>query len=240
MTPAVTVTSELGPTAGQEILDAIRSVLARQRVARLGVPGGRSPVAVFRWLAEHLPEPLAQRLVVTFVDERHSPAPRTGDWPTWDADSNERLLYEHWIARTETPPAVVSFHAEGSLQAARKVVAERFVSELGGVDVALLGAGSDGHVASLFPGHAGLEEPGPIVAVPDSPKPPAERLSLALSTIEAAEAVVLVASGVDKAKMIARAYQGDASLPLGRLQPAGVYRWILDAPAAQDLSLEQA
>ena len=240
MTPAVTVTSEIGPTAGQEILDAIRDVLARQRRARLALPGGRSPVAVFRWLAEHLPPPLAERLTVTFVDERHSPLPRSGDWTTWDAESNERLVYEHWIARTPSPPEVVSWHAEGPLDVARGIVAQRFANKVGSIDIALLGAGSDGHIASLFPGHEGLEAQGPVVAVPNSPKPPPERLSLALPAIAAAPAVFLVATGADKAAMIARAYQGDASLPLGRLQPADLYRWILDAPAAQSLSLERA
>ncbi|MEN0065082.1 MAG: 6-phosphogluconolactonase [Myxococcota bacterium] len=240
MTPSVTVTSAIGPTAGEEIADAIRDVLARQRVARLGVPGGRTPVAVFRWLADHLPEALAERLVVTFVDERHDPAPRTGDWTTWNPDSNERLVFEHWISRTRTPPRVVSFHAEGPLDVARAAVGERFASEVGQIDIALIGAGSDGHIASLFPGHIGLEDPGPIVGVSDSPKPPPERLSLALPIIAAAASVLLVVTGADKADMIARAYQGDASLPLGRLQPTGVYRWVIDAPAAQQLSLERA
>jgi len=240
MTPAITVTPELGPTAGQEILDAIRDVLARQRLARLAVPGGRSPIPVLRWLADRVPAALADRLVVTLVDERHDPEPRGGDWASWSADSNERLLHEHWIARAATPPAVVSWHVEAPLEKARAEVERRFAARVGGIDIALLGAGPDGHIGSLFPGHAGLEAPGPVVAVPDSPKPPPARLSLSLSTIAAASTVVLVAAGANKAEMIARAYQGDPSIPLGRLQPAGVYRWVLDAPAAQSLSLESA
>ncbi|MEM6930463.1 MAG: 6-phosphogluconolactonase [Myxococcota bacterium] len=239
MTPDVTITEAIGPDAGRAVLEAIRGVLSRQRRARLAVPGGSSPVPVFHWLAENLPSDLAARLVVTFVDERHRPAPRTGDWSTWDADHNERLVHEHWIARAATPPEVMSFHVEADLQEALQVVTSRF-SDLGAIDIALLGAGPDGHIASLFPDHPGLDEPGPVFAVSDSPKPPPERLSLSMPVIAAASTVIFVSSGENRAPMLARAYRGDPTLPLGRLQPAGAYRWFVDAAAARNLSLEQS
>lgn len=51
-------------------------------------------------------------------------------------------------------------------------------------DLILLGIGPDGHVASLFPNHKQVSvTKGWILPVDDSPKPPAERISLSLSVI---------------------------------------------------------
>jgi len=64
----------------------------------------------------------------------------------------------------------------GPEEAARRC-AEEFTARLGGLDVVLMGVGPDGHIASLFPGHAALQATGVCVAVPDSPKPPPQRLA---------------------------------------------------------------
>ncbi|MFM2438359.1 MAG: hypothetical protein RLZ55_1178, partial [Actinomycetota bacterium] len=72
-------------------------------------------------------------------------------------------------------------------------------------DVAMLGMGHDGHVASLFPGNAGLTATGPETVIPvlDSPKPPPNRLSFTLSTINTAREVWLVADGETKIDALA-------------------------------------
>ena len=106
----------------------------------------------------------------------------------------------------------------------------------GGVDVVLLGAGPDGHIGSLFPGQPALDEQQRLcAAVADSPKPPPERLTLTLPVLDAARWVILLARGENKAAALRRAWDGDASLPLGRLAPRGHYHWVLDEAAAQSL-----
>lgn len=68
--------------------------------------------------------------------------------------------------------------------------------------ISVLGMGEDGHVASLFPEHAGLADERVAFAVTDSPKPPPVRISMSFSTINAAAEVVLIASGAGKADAV--------------------------------------
>lgn len=67
------------------------------------------------------------------------------------------------------------------------------------LDLALLGIGEDGHTASLFPGHAALEASGRVVGVSGAPKPPPERISLTLATLDGARSRLLLVSGHAKA-----------------------------------------
>jgi 6-phosphogluconolactonase len=83
------------------------------------------------------------------------------------------------------------------------------------LDVALLGVGPDGHVCSLFPGHAALDAAGWTAPVPDAPKPPPRRVTLTLPTLAAAELVIAVALGAAKAAVMRQAL-GGADLPVSR------------------------
>jgi len=93
------------------------------------------------------------------------------------------------------------------------VAAEAYASELAEhaaeglsyprFDITFLGVGPDGHVASLFPDLDGIRErEAAVIAVRNSPKPPAERLSLTLPVINASARVWLVLAGADKASAL--------------------------------------
>jgi 6-phosphogluconolactonase len=68
--------------------------------------------------------------------------------------------------------------------------------------VSILGMGEDGHVASLFPEHAGLRESRPAFPVLDSPKPPPQRISMSLEAINNADEIIIIASGSGKADAV--------------------------------------
>ncbi|MCA5893578.1 6-phosphogluconolactonase [Isoptericola sp. NEAU-Y5] len=101
-------------------------------------------------------------------------------------------------------------------------------------DVLLLGMGPDGHVASLFPGHAGLAAVGATVGVHGSPKPPPERVSLTFDAIRCAREVWFVVAGADKAAQAAAALAGGAVTDVPAAGAVGTERtlWLLDAAAA--------
>lgn len=79
------------------------------------------------------------------------------------------------------------------------------------LDLAILGIGPEGHVASLFPDaealHAG--EDRLCVGVSDSPKPPPRRITLTLPALRAARRCLVIATGPEKTGAIS-AMLGDA------------------------------
>ena len=69
----------------------------------------------------------------------------------------------------------------------------------GPLDLALMGIGEDGHIASLFPGHrALLDDDLRAVAVEDAPKPPPRRLSLTLPFLRQTKKIWIIAIGPRK------------------------------------------
>ncbi|MDF2442018.1 MAG: 6-phosphogluconolactonase [Subtercola sp.] len=76
-------------------------------------------------------------------------------------------------------------------------------------DIMFLGVGPDGHIASLFPGLAGITETEKtVIPVLNSPKPPPLRLSLTLPVIQSADRIWLVMAGSDKASPLGLALAG--------------------------------
>lgn len=231
----VHITDEPGRIAGQILADALAQAIEARGRARLAIPGGGSPVPVFRWLVEGLPASTVDKLVLTWVDERH--VPHEGeDWRGWPAESNRRLAHAEWLSHLTVAPQTVPMSWPGTLEAARAAYASAFEERLGGLDVVLLGVGGDGHIASLFPGHASLDAPGPVLAEADSPKPPSERLSLSLPALEDADCVVLVALGAAKSELLHAVFLDEVDVPLARLNPRGGYHWVLDPAAGAALT----
>jgi len=82
-------------------------------------------------------------------------------------------------------------------EGARAYSAEIKASGAGHFDVVLLSLGPDGHVASIFPGSPQATDTDHIaVGVTNSPKPPAERITLTIDALNHADRIWLLAAGV--------------------------------------------
>ena len=96
------------------------------------------------------------------------------------------------------------------------------------IDLNILGVGPDGHVASLFPGIADLDDQRSIFAITDSPKPPPARISFTMKTINEATEVWIVAAGESKSDAVAKIIEGDLSIPASYVSAQERTRLIVD------------
>jgi 6-phosphogluconolactonase len=87
------------------------------------------------------------------------------------------------------------------------------------LDVIFLGLGEDGHTASLMPNATTeiVESPAPYVYVPNSPKPPPERISMSYATLGAARNVWMLAAGKGKEEALRKSLQLNGATPFARV-----------------------
>ena len=175
-----------------------------------------------------------------FGDERFVPA----DSPERNArQAREAFLDQVGATRVHEVPASDQV---ADAETAASAYADELRAEGGGeFDVLMLGVGPDGHIASLFPGHPGLDVTDAIAAaVHDSPKPPPDRVTLTFETLNRSHSVWFLVSGEEKADAVARALADvpPADEPAARrATPArGVTgsaetTWFLDRAAASGL-----
>ncbi|MBB2941505.1 6-phosphogluconolactonase [Actinoplanes lutulentus] len=224
----------LASTVAARLAIKIIDAQAVHGTASVVLTGGRVAAKVLRSLSD-LPAAAAidwSRVDLWWGDERFL--------PSGDPDRNETQAREAVLDKLPLDPARV--HAmpatDGPDGDDAVAAAARYAAELGDTlprfDVLMLGVGEDGHVASLFPGHPGLEATGSAAAVFDSPKPPPTRVTLTFSTIRSADEVWLIAAGPDKAAPIG-AVHGGASLPAGSAVGVRKTLWLLDRAAASEI-----
>lgn len=99
------------------------------------------------------------------------------------------------------------------------------------LDLNILGIGPDGHVASLFPGIADIDDQRTVFAITDSPKPPASRISFTMKQINSAQEVWMVAAGESKAVAVTKIIEGDNSIPASYVRGNSHTRLIVDTEA---------
>lgn len=165
--------------------------------------------------------------------------------PDGDPDRNEGQAEEALLARlpipTENVHRMPSSDRAKHVDAAARAYAEElaaFAPQGAGApefDVVLLGMGPDGHIASLFPGQGTVAiTDSTVIGVPDSPKPPPERISLTLPVLNGARQVWIIVSGSGKADPVRRALEGAEpdELPVAAAEGRDVTLWLVDAEAA--------
>jgi 6-phosphogluconolactonase len=192
------------------VTEARAAVAARGRFI-MAVSGGRTPWTMLRTLA-HEPMPWADVHIVQ-VDERVA--------PDGDPDRNLTRLRESLLAHCPLDPAQV--HAMPVEWPDLEAASERYASTLreivgspAVIDLAHLGLGPDGHTASLVPGDPVLEVTGADVALSGSYQG-RRRMTLTYPLLNRSRCILWLVTGHEKAGMLPKLYEGDRSIPAGRI-----------------------
>jgi len=211
--------------AAEVIGEAIKAAVASRGACYLMLTGGKTAEQLYDHWARASALPL-ERMRLLFGDERCVPPDH--------ADSNYALVMRTLLAKAVPPGcSVARMEAENSDREAAARAYEKLLPEA--IDVLLLGVGTDGHVASLFP-HSPAFRAGQRTVVPvTGPKPPRERLTITPKVIAGAREVFVLARGAEKGGILVEALKSPAdsvSLPV-RLALGGT--WLLDEKAACQL-----
>ena len=229
--------TELATTVAGELLTRLAAAQQAGRLAQVALTGGSIADAVHREVARLAPGAAVDwsQVVVWWGDERFVDA--------GSSDRNGGQARAAFLDAVGADPANV--HEMPSTADAETVeaAAEAYAQTLrehgsGEFEVVMLGVGPDGHVASLFPGHPALDATDRIaVAVPDSPKPPPERVSLTFASLNRTRAAWFLVSGEEKAAAVAAALGGAAGhdTPAAGVSGQDETVWFLDRAAASRL-----
>jgi 6-phosphogluconolactonase len=201
----------------------------------VALAGGSTPTALYKTLTtvELVPRVDWEKVYVFWGDER-CVAPK-------HEDSNYRMAFDIMLRHLPIPVKQI-YRMEGELEPkeAAKAYEGRlkrfFQQQTPRFDLVLLGLGSDGHTASLFPGTKALDETKKWVTANYVRKLSSWRLTLTAWTINQAANVTFLVSGESKAEVLQRVLAGRFTpneVPAQMIRPErGQLRWLMDRPAA--------
>lgn len=219
--------ADRGSTALFEVLQKLQSVQDR---IDIGLTGGTVGILTLKHFSERSNLDLIDfsKVHFWFGDERYV--------ESTSSDRNANQARSAMLDKLQISPEFVhEFPAKDSgleLAEAAQLFDEYIREELDEkhIDFMFMGMGPDGHVASLFPGHDYPNKT--IVAEANSPKPPAERLSMSFEFINRTKEVVFVVSGIDKAEAIEDVHKNpNSTLPAARIKATQRTLWIIDEAA---------
>ncbi|HSE32474.1 MAG TPA: 6-phosphogluconolactonase [Pyrinomonadaceae bacterium] len=223
---------------------ATEAVLEKARFT-VALSGGSTPESFYRLLANENEPYRAQvrweNIHFFWGDERHVPP----DHP----DSNYRMANETMLRKLPVPMENVH-RIRSELTDAHKAADEyeqtlcEFFKLVGGqyprFDLVLLGLGSDGHTASIFPNSDVVNERVRLVVATWIENFESYRITLTPPVLESAAAVDFLVSGAEKANALREVLKGDYH---PELSPAQLLRrtranvlWLVDRPAARHIS----
>lgn len=208
------IVADSAAEAGRAVADRIAGVIAERPDAVVGVATGSSPGPVYRALVEHRAAGLdVSRVTWVALDEYIG-------LPAGHPESYREVLRRDLVEPLGLDPdRVMVPSADGMRPEDAAARYERRIADLGGVDIQLLGIGSNGHIGFNEPGTpfdsrtrvAHLAErtrEDNARFFPSADDVPLECITQGLATIMSARRLVLIASGSYKAAAVAAALGG--------------------------------
>ena len=232
---------DLSLAAAHEFARLTTSAVQSRGRCVVALSGGSTPRGLHHALAstEAISAQVPWREIEFFwSDERHVPPDH--------ADSNYKMAYDTLLSKVSVAPSQV--HRVRAEEADAAIAAREYEREILGIvpsrdetprfDLIILGLGTDGHTASLFPATAALHEQTRLCVENWVPHLSAHRITMTLPLLNAARAVWFLVSGAEKASIVRgvlRPTSSDPEYPARLVQPSGELTWMLDREAASAL-----
>lgn len=227
----------LADSAAQTFVDLAKQAIADHGYFSVALSGGSTPKKLHKCLAETYKNDVDWSKVFVFLsDERFV--------PPYDELSNYYMANETLLELVPIPDenifpfVTMDFTVEEAAELYETEL-NRFFTGSVAFDLIMLGLGPDGHTASLFPNQPEVLNPSDslVVAVHDSPKPPATRLTFSYKLLNQAKNVLFLAGGQNKAEVLKSILEDEADLPATKVKPSqGNLFWFLDEDAASELN----
>ncbi|MBU6347988.1 MAG: 6-phosphogluconolactonase [Actinomycetales bacterium] len=206
---ALPTAEEVVSTVVADLIEYITAQSAKGADVHIALTGGTVGVAINEALLSHELVRARPNVHFWFSDERYvqrGHADRN--------DLNLEPLLEGCLAKVHHiagPDSSDSVQASATAYATELHLATttRFCADNTMMDIAIIGLGPDGHIASIFPHSDTLSATSAVVAVTDSPKPPPVRVSWTYPTINASRQTWIVATGQAKAGAVAEILADD-------------------------------
>jgi len=223
---------DLASRAAAEFVRIAKESIVERGAFTVALSGGSTPILLYKRLLDSSLD--WGRVFFYFGDERNV-------LPDEDASNfkgaNKALFRPlrirednifRWRTELETPDDVAEDY-EQTLQ--------KLSPDVPRFDLILLGMGSDGHTASLFPGTDALSETTRCATANWVPQLGSWRFTLSYTVINNSRNVLFLVAGEDKAEMVKEVIEGDADLPARSVRPvSGKLTWFLDRASASDLA----
>ena len=231
----------------RRITDLIISKQEKGENAILGLATGVTPIGVYREMVRiHKEEGISFKNVITFNLDEYFPMKPTS--PQSYVSFMKENLFDHIdidMAKVHIPDGTLKIEEIPAFC----LDYEKKITELGGLDLQILGIGRTGHIGFNEPGSA-PNSGTRLVTLDDLTRRDASRdfggkqnvptkaITMGIGTIFKAREIILMAWNIKKASIIKKAVEGDISseVPATYLQLSEHVEFILDQDAASDLT----
>jgi len=212
--------NEASKAAADFLAEHIKASIEHKGVCHVVLPGGNTPIDCLAYLAE---KKLSWEQINWYLGDERC-------YPSGHSARNDVMLDKNLWSHISTSN-IHRIPAEFGAEQAAKIYRE-IVNSIEFFDIVFLGMGEDGHTASLFPNNEALLDTRSVVPVYNSPKEPAERVSLSIRTIKKAKCRMVLTGGTAKSDVIRRVKKAE-SLPINCL---GDINWFVDKAALTALT----
>ncbi len=193
--------------AKEDVLLSIVETLSDYEECRIGLAGGSTPKKLYESLAnEDIPW---QKTKIIQIDERYVPSDHS--------QSNLKMLRQTLLTKIPIPPEnIIAFEtalpADSAIKEMDRKIAALKQARSPIFDLLILGAGADGHIASLFEGDDALRSENLASLANAQNQEIQKRLTLTVPALKSASRALLLLKGQTKLP-ITQALNGQSEMP---------------------------